>query len=240
MKNLATPLSIFIFVFSSFTGELCSQPVRGNDRPIGRMFPEHAERRFLDPEYSFDEYFQLGSRRKVGPIKNGLKVGRGLGRAGQQRQPTSSRRARVVEESRTLTAEERSRADNGRLRAEEGRSLAVESRSRADNGRSRAEEGRCRADGVRVRLRGRGSVVDKRQTRAALGRSLTARQPLTDEKQTRDDERWTLADQRWVTVQGGEGQSRYGEGRSLAEERRHRADECVSLSRGGEELPQAL
>ena len=31
------------------------------------MFPEHAERRFLDPEYSLDEYFQLGSRRKVGP-----------------------------------------------------------------------------------------------------------------------------------------------------------------------------
>ena len=24
------------------------------------------------PEYSFDEYFQLGSRRKVGPIKNQL------------------------------------------------------------------------------------------------------------------------------------------------------------------------
>ena len=62
-------LSIF---FSSFTGELCSQPIRGNDRPIGRMFPEHVERRFLDPEYSFDEYFQLGSRRKVGPIKNQL------------------------------------------------------------------------------------------------------------------------------------------------------------------------
>ena len=72
VKNLATPSSIFIFVFSSFTGELCSQPIRGNDRPIGRMFPEHAERRFLDPEYSFDEYFQLGSRRKVGPIKNQL------------------------------------------------------------------------------------------------------------------------------------------------------------------------
>ena len=71
-KNLATPSSIFIFVFSSFTGELCSQPIRGNDRPIGRMFPEHVERRFLDPEYSFDEYFQLGSRRKVGPIKNQL------------------------------------------------------------------------------------------------------------------------------------------------------------------------
>ena len=72
VKNLATPSSIFIFVFSSSTGELCSQPIRGNDRPIRRMFPEHVERSFLDPEYSFDEYFQLGSRRKVGPIKNQL------------------------------------------------------------------------------------------------------------------------------------------------------------------------
>ena len=72
VKNLATSSSIFIFVFSPFTGELCSQPISGNDRPIGRMFPEHVERRFLDPEYSLDEYFQLGSRRKVGPIKNQL------------------------------------------------------------------------------------------------------------------------------------------------------------------------
>ena len=70
VKNLATPSSIFIFIFSSSTGGFCSQPIRGNDRRIGRMFPEHVERRFLDPEYSFDEYFQLGSRRKVGPIKN--------------------------------------------------------------------------------------------------------------------------------------------------------------------------
>ena len=36
------------------------------------MFPEHVERSFLDPEGIFDEYFQLGSRRKVGPIKNQL------------------------------------------------------------------------------------------------------------------------------------------------------------------------
>ena len=36
------------------------------------MFPEDVERSFLDPEYSFDEYFQLGSRRKVLPIKNQL------------------------------------------------------------------------------------------------------------------------------------------------------------------------
>ena len=36
------------------------------------MFLEHVERRFLDPKYSLDEYFQLGSRRKVGPIKNQL------------------------------------------------------------------------------------------------------------------------------------------------------------------------
>ena len=30
VKNLATLSSIFIFVFSSSTGELCSQPIRGN------------------------------------------------------------------------------------------------------------------------------------------------------------------------------------------------------------------
>ena len=36
------------------------------------MFPEHVERSFLDPEYSFDEYFQLGSRRNIRPVKNGL------------------------------------------------------------------------------------------------------------------------------------------------------------------------
>ena len=70
VKNVATPSSIFIF--SSSTGEFCSQPVRGNDRRIGRMFPEHVERSFLDPEYSFDEYFQLGWRRKVRPVKNQL------------------------------------------------------------------------------------------------------------------------------------------------------------------------
>ena len=70
VKNLAIPSSIFIFIFSSSSGELCSQPVRGSDRRIGRMFPEHVERSFMDPEYSFDEYFQLGSRRKVRPIKN--------------------------------------------------------------------------------------------------------------------------------------------------------------------------
>ena len=72
MKNPATPSSIFIFIFSSCTGELCSQPIRANDRRIGRMFPEHVERSFLDPEYTFDEYSQLGSRRKVLPIKNQL------------------------------------------------------------------------------------------------------------------------------------------------------------------------
>ena len=53
MKNLATPPCIFIFISSSFTGELCSHPVRSNVRRTGRMFPEHVERSFLDPEYSF-------------------------------------------------------------------------------------------------------------------------------------------------------------------------------------------
>ena len=46
VKNLATPSSIFIFISSSSTGELCSQPIRRNDRRIGRMFPEHVERSF--------------------------------------------------------------------------------------------------------------------------------------------------------------------------------------------------
>ena len=37
------------------------------------IVPEHVERSFLDPEYSFAEYFQLGSRRNIRPVKNGLK-----------------------------------------------------------------------------------------------------------------------------------------------------------------------
>ena len=53
VKNLATQSSIFIFISSSSTVELCSQPIRGNVRRIGRMFPEHVERSFLNPEYSF-------------------------------------------------------------------------------------------------------------------------------------------------------------------------------------------
>ena len=72
VKNLVTPSSIFIFVFSSSTGELCSQPIRDNDRRIRRVFREHVEQSFLDPEYSFDEFIQLGSRRKFRPIKNQL------------------------------------------------------------------------------------------------------------------------------------------------------------------------
>ena len=72
-KASEEPINTIIhFYFSSSTGELCSQPIRGNDRWIGQMFQEHAERSFLDPEYSFDEYFQLGSQRKVCPIKNQL------------------------------------------------------------------------------------------------------------------------------------------------------------------------
>ena len=75
VKNLATPSSIFIFISSSATGELCSQPIRGNVRRIGRRFPEHVERSFLPgtpniASSQLDEYSQLGSRRKVRPIKN--------------------------------------------------------------------------------------------------------------------------------------------------------------------------
>ena len=72
VKNLVTLSSVFIFIFSSSTGELCSQPIRDNVRRIGQMFPEHAERSFLHPEYSFNKYFQQGSRRNVRPVKNQL------------------------------------------------------------------------------------------------------------------------------------------------------------------------
>ena len=51
VKNLVTPSSIFIS--SPSTGELCSQPIRGNVHRIGRMFPETDEQSFLNPEYSF-------------------------------------------------------------------------------------------------------------------------------------------------------------------------------------------
>ena len=50
------------------------------------MFPEHVERSFLDPEYSFDEYFQLGSRRTIRPIKKGLKTRLGVTHAVPMRQ----------------------------------------------------------------------------------------------------------------------------------------------------------
>ena len=53
VKNPATLSSIFIFISSSSTGEPCSQPIRGNVFQIGRMFPEHVERSFLGPKYSF-------------------------------------------------------------------------------------------------------------------------------------------------------------------------------------------
>ena len=49
VKNLVTPSSICIVISSSSTGELCSQPIRGNVRRIGRMFPEHVERSFFGP-----------------------------------------------------------------------------------------------------------------------------------------------------------------------------------------------
>ena len=53
MKYLVTLSSICIFIASSSTGELFSQPIRGNVRQTGRMFPEHVEQSFMNPEYSF-------------------------------------------------------------------------------------------------------------------------------------------------------------------------------------------
>ena len=49
VKNLVTPSSICVVISSSSTGELCSQPIRGNVRRIGRMIPKHVERSFFGP-----------------------------------------------------------------------------------------------------------------------------------------------------------------------------------------------
>ena len=53
VENLTTPSSIFIFISSSTTGELYSQPIRGNVRQTGPMFPEHVEQSLFDPKYIF-------------------------------------------------------------------------------------------------------------------------------------------------------------------------------------------
>ena len=53
VKYLAIPSSIFFFLSSSSTGELSALSQSDKVRRIGRIFPEHVERSFLDPEYSF-------------------------------------------------------------------------------------------------------------------------------------------------------------------------------------------
>ena len=54
VKYLAIPSSIFFTPFFLIHRKaLHSQPIRGKVRRIGRIFPEHAERSFLGPEYSF-------------------------------------------------------------------------------------------------------------------------------------------------------------------------------------------
>ena len=52
VNNLATASSIFICISSSSTGELCSQPIRGNVRRIGHV-SRTCWAKLLDSEYSF-------------------------------------------------------------------------------------------------------------------------------------------------------------------------------------------
>ena len=92
VKYLAIPSSIFFFLIHRRA--LRSQPIRGKVCRIGRIFPEHDERSFLDPEYIFVavrripptifvEYSQLCSRTNVRPVKNGLNA-LPLGQTGSQ------------------------------------------------------------------------------------------------------------------------------------------------------------
>ena len=53
----------FFFLPHPQESSLCSQPIRGNVRRIGRIFPEHVERSFLDPEYSFVAVRQIALTR---------------------------------------------------------------------------------------------------------------------------------------------------------------------------------
>ena len=49
-----TVIHFYFYFFLIHRRALCSQPIRGNVRRTGQIFPEHnIERSFLDPEYSF-------------------------------------------------------------------------------------------------------------------------------------------------------------------------------------------
>ena len=75
VKNLATPSSIFIFISSSSTGELCSQPIKAVFVEYGECSQNMLSEAFWTPNIAssqFEEYSQLGLRRKVCPIKNQL------------------------------------------------------------------------------------------------------------------------------------------------------------------------
>ena len=61
---------LFLFLHHPQESSLCSDPVTVKIRRIGRIFPEHAERSFLDPEYSFVAVRlkpELGCRSKSSP-----------------------------------------------------------------------------------------------------------------------------------------------------------------------------
>ena len=51
--SIDTVIHFYFYFFLIHRRTLCSPPIRGNIRRTGRIFPEHAERSFLDPEYSF-------------------------------------------------------------------------------------------------------------------------------------------------------------------------------------------
>ena len=48
-----TVIHFYFYFFLIHRRALCSQPIRGKVRQTGRIFPEHNERSFLDPEHSF-------------------------------------------------------------------------------------------------------------------------------------------------------------------------------------------
>ena len=72
-NHLALPSSISPLPFIPIHRRaLRSQPIRGKVRRIGRIFLEHVERSFLDPEYRFVAVCNYIREANVHPIKNHL------------------------------------------------------------------------------------------------------------------------------------------------------------------------
>ena len=83
----------FFFLPHPQESSLCSQPIRGNVRRTGRIFPEHVERSFLDPEHSFVAVRRITGTRFV--KQKFLQLSTNYAGLGSMNMPNNVRRANV-------------------------------------------------------------------------------------------------------------------------------------------------